>query len=278
MFRSRLATLKRATGLLLLAAFAPAGFAADAPDANQSPVDAWATLLKPHYFKDAVIVEDNTVIEMQTPYRAEDASLTPVSIIAKIPQTPERYIKTLYMIVDKNPEPLAGQFNLTPEMGRADLAMRIRIDQYTNVRAIAVLNTGEHHMVTNFVKASGGCSAPLGADLKAAMARLGQMKFKTLDEAPADGLKLAQFNVSHPNITGMQMDQKTRLITPAHYIKSIRINYNGKPIMTADVGISISADPSFRFFFVPQEGGGEVTAEVVDSKGGDYKETFKVTL
>ena len=57
------------------------------------------------------------------------------------------------MFVDANPQPLVGVFHLTPEMGRADLAMRVRVDKYTNVRAIAVLNTGEHHMATNFVKA-----------------------------------------------------------------------------------------------------------------------------
>ena len=71
-------------------------------------------------------------------------------------------------------------------MGRADLAMRIRVDKYTNVRAIAVLNNGEHHMVTNFVKAQGGCSAPLAADYKRAMEKLGDMKFKTVGDINED--------------------------------------------------------------------------------------------
>ena len=33
-------------------------------------------------------------------------------------------------------------------------------------------------MTKKFVKASGGCSAPIGADLDAAMKRLGKMKFR----------------------------------------------------------------------------------------------------
>lgn len=267
-----------AAGVVLLAAAGPQAYAAEGTDANQSPTDVWVSLIKPHYFKDVELIEDRSVIDMQTPYRAEDAALTPITITAQIPQTPERYIEKLYIFVDKNPEPLAGVFSLTPDMGRADLAMRIRINEYTNVRAVAALNTGEHHMVTNFVKASGGCSAPLGADLKAAMARIGQMKFKTLGEPQPDQPLLAQFNVSHPNITGLQKDQKTQLIVPPHYVKSIRINYNGKPIMTADVGISISADPSFRFFFKPEQPGGELTAEVLDSKGMDFKESFPISL
>lgn len=242
---------------------------------GQSPVDVWESLLKPHYFKDVQIVEDNTVIELTTPYRAEDASLTPLSIVAKFPQTPERFIETIYLFADKNPEPLAGVFHLTPELGKADLHMRMRINEYTNVRVVAVLNTGEHHMVTNFVKASGGCSAPLGADLKAAMARLGQMRFKKVAEpAPGEPL-LAQFNVSHPNITGMQLDQKTRLITPAHYVKSVKLSVGGKPVMTAETGISISADPSFRFYLSPDVGQ-EITAEIVDSQDQTFQQVFKL--
>jgi len=251
----------------------PAIAAEVAPAAGaQSPVDVWQSLLKPAWFKDQTIVEDTTVIDMTTPYRAEDAALTPVSITAQFAQTPERYIKTLYLIADKNPEPLAGVFHLTPELGRADLHMRIRINEYTHVRAIAVLNTGEHHMVAKYVKASGGCSAPLGADLKAAMARIGKMRLRTIEQT-ASGPLLAQFAVSHPNITGMQLDQKTRTITPAHYVRSLKLSLDGKPVMTAETGISISADPSFRFY-LDTAPGAEVTAEVVDSENRTFTETF----
>ena len=242
--------------------------------ADQSEAGVWETFLKDKYFKDVTIIEDSTVIEMTTPYRAEDAAVTPVSISAKIEQNPDLYIEKIYVVVDKNPDPLVGVFNLTPKMGKADLAMRIRINEYTNVRAIAALNTGEHHMVTNFVKASGGCSAPLGADLKAAMERIGQMKFRNVEQENTGELKLAQFMVSHPNITGMQLDQRTRLITPAHYIKKVNITLDDEPLMSAEMGISVSADPSFRFFFKPQTKG-VIKAEVSDSKGLEWTETFE---
>ena len=45
--------------------------------------------------------------------------------------------------------------------------------------------------------------------------------------------------------------------------------------MTAEIGFSISSDPSFRFFFRPQ-GGGELRAEVSDSKGNAWTKTFSV--
>ena len=243
--------------------------------AEQSDVDVWVTLLKPHYFGDAELVEGNSVIEMKTPYRAEDAAFTPVSITANIPQTEERYIEKIYLFVEKNPQPLAGIFQLTPAMGRADLAMRVRVDMYTNVRAVAVLNTGEHHMVTNFVKAQGGCSAPLALDFAAAMEKIGSMRFRTIGERTAEDLIIGQFMLSHPNVTGMQEDQKTHLFRPAHYVKTIKLYQGDKLLMTAETGFSVSEDPTFRFFFRP-DGSAELRAEVEDSKGLSWQEKFKI--
>ncbi len=198
-----------------------------------------------------------------------------MSITATFPQTEERFIEKIYMFVEKNPQPLVGLFHLTPDMGRADLAMRVRVDQYTNVRAIAVLNDGEHHIVTNFVKAQGGCSAPLAADFDAAMKKIGDMKFRMLGNKNEDDTIVAQFMLSHPNVTGMQKDQKTQLIRPAHFVETVKIFFNDKHVMTAETGFSVSADPSFRFFFRPR-GGGVLRAEVSDSKGNAWKRNFPV--
>ncbi len=242
---------------------------------EQSEVDVWQAFLKPRYFEGKNLIEDKTVIDMRTPYRSEDAAFTPVSIEAQFPQTPERYIKTIYIIVDNNPMPLAGTFHLTPELGRADLALRVRIDSYTNVRAIAELNNGEYHMVTNFVKAQGGCSAPLGSDFAKAMERIGTMNFRTVGHRNADDTIIGQLLLSHPNITGMQKDPRTQTIRPAHYVQTLKLYFNDKLIMTAETGISISEDPSFRFFFKPS-GGGELRADVVDSKGLGWSRSFTV--
>lgn len=251
-------------------------FMAAAP-AQQSEVDVWDAFLKPKYFDAVELIENDSIFTLDTPYRAEDAALTPVSIKARIPQTEQRYIKTIWLIVDKNPEPLVGVFQLTPQMGQANLAMRVRIDAYTNIRAVAALNTGEHYMVANFVKAQGGCSAPLGSDLKEAMDRLGQMKFRTVGAEKPDATLVGQFIVSHPNITGMQLDQKTRLILPEHYVKKVTLTYNDRLIMQAETGISVSEDPSFRFFFKP-ESGGKLKAAVEDSKGMHFEHEFDVQI
>ena len=225
---------------------------------------AWNTTLKPQYFAGKNIAENSDIISLETPYRAEDPALVPIALKSKIVQTPEHYIKKVTLFVDNNPYPYVGEFSFTPESGKADLAMRIRVNTYSFVRAVAELNNGELVMAKQFVKASGGCSAPIGADLDAAMQRLGKMKFR-LDETPKAGEPtLVQLLISHPNITGMQMDQVTRFIKKSNFIEKLQVTFNGKPVLTAKTDIAISADPNFRFYFVPKESG-ELKAEITDT-------------
>jgi sulfur-oxidizing protein SoxY len=249
---------------------------------------AWETTLKSQFFAGKAIEESDAVISLDVPYRAEDPAIVPIKVNSKIAQTKDRYIKKVWVLVDKNPFPFVGEFDFFPESGKADLAMRVRVNTYSNIRAIAETNDGKLTMTKKFVKASGGCSAPIGADLDEAMKRLGKVKFR-LD----DGLQLGQPNqaqlmISHPNITGMQMDQMTRFIRKSHFIDQLKVTFNGKPVMNAKIDIAISADPNFRFYFVPDKPG-ELKAEFSDvscesptsravcSKGQNFAQNYPVS-
>ena len=258
--------------VLLAFALVPAARAAG----EQSEVDLWATLLKPQYFQDRPIAVDKTIVELRVPVRAEDSGVVPLSINAKLPQTPERYVEKVYVFIDKNPKPLAGVFHLTPAMGRADLAMRLRINEFTFVRVVAEMNNGELHMDEGYTRASGGCSEPPPfLKLKEARARIGEMKFRATESAEDAGVALGQLIISHPNITGLQLDQRTRAFIPAEYVTKVEISFNGEHIMTAETDISISEDPSFRFFFHPKAGG-TIEARMTDSKGRSFTRSFPV--
>jgi sulfur-oxidizing protein SoxY len=248
---------------------------------------AWNSTLKSEFFAKQAIDESNKVIELETPYRAEDPAIVPIKVAAKIKQTKEHYIKKITVLVDKNPFPYVGEFEFTPDSGKADIAMRIRVNTYSYVRAIAQMNDGKLYMDKKFVKASGGCSAPIGTDFDEAMKRLGKMKFRIDDGVKANEPSLVQLLISHPNLSGMQMDQVTRFIKPSHFIEQMKISFDGKPVLTAKTDIAISTDPNFRFYFVPTKAG-ELKAEISDTscqsptsrkvctKGKTYTETFKV--
>ncbi|MDH3638102.1 MAG: quinoprotein dehydrogenase-associated SoxYZ-like carrier, partial [Gammaproteobacteria bacterium] len=164
-------------------------------------------------------------------------------------------------------------FHYTPKSGRADLALRVRINEYTPVRAIAETNDGELYMTRRFVKASGGCSAPAGGDLAVAMSRLGKMKMRFKEDAAPGQPQATQLGISHPNLTGMQMDQLTRMYAPAHFVKNVKVTFNGEPVFSAETDISVSENPNFRFYFVPAEPG-TLAAEVEDSEGMKFTHTM----
>jgi sulfur-oxidizing protein SoxY len=238
---------------------------------------AWNGGLKQKFFGDRPIAEGSDVIELTAPYRAEDPALVPISVAGKMPQTPDKFIKTITLIIDNNPVPFAAAFHFTPDSGKADIGTRLRFNAYTYIRAIAETNDGQLSMVKAFVKASGGCSAPIGTDIEAAMARMGKMKFKLDgDKVIAGQPNLVQLLISHPNITGLQMDQISRIIRPAHYVDEVKVSFNGKPIMTAQGDIAVSADPNFRFYFLPDQGG-ELKAEIKDTNGNRFSYSQAVT-
>lgn len=247
----------------------------------------WNNTLKNQYFSGKAIEESNTIIELDAPIRAEDPALVPLKISSKIKQSSDRYIKKILVLVDKNPFPFVGDFEFTPESGKADIAMRIRVNTYSYIRAIAEMSDGKLYMSKKYVKASGGCSAPVGADLDAAMQRLGKMKFRLDEGIKAKEPTLVQLLISHPNLSGMQMDQVTRFIKKSHFVKQMKVTFNDKQILTVKTDIAISTDPNFRFYFVP-DSAGTLKAEFSDTScdsptsrdvcknGNTYSETYAV--
>jgi sulfur-oxidizing protein SoxY len=247
----------------------------------------WNSTLKNQYFSGKTIEESNDIIELDAPIRAEDPALVPLKINTKIKQTNDSYIKNILVLVDKNPFPFVGEFEFSPHSGKADLAMRIRVNTYSYIRAIAEMNDGKLYMSKKYVKASGGCSAPVGADLDAAMQRLGKMKFRLDEGVKTKEPTLVQLLISHPNLSGMQMDQVSRFIKKSYFVQQMKISFNDKPILTAKTDIAISSDPNFRFYFV-LEAAGILKAEITDTtcesptardvckKGHTYTETYAV--
>lgn len=237
--------------------------------------DNWSKI-RPGLFQSRAIATDAAqLVELVTPPRAQDAAVVPITIKTRLPQSPERYISRLYLVIDKNPAPLAAVFSMTPDLGRADIETRVRIEEYTDVRVIVEMNDGSLHMSSNYVKASGGCSAPAGKDPAEAAAGIGRMKLALEQSGTLDQPQQVQLMIRHPNFSGLAMDQVTRLYTPPHFVKHLEVAYDGKRILSAETDISISENPNFRFYFVPGKEG-TLTVEAIDSQDLSYKTSLAV--
>lgn len=257
----------------LLLAFSLCGqpVAADVAEPDfreQASEKIWAEQLRPGAFQDRPITEGaaQNVIELKAPFRAEDATVVPVSVHTRMPQTPERYIRRIHIYIDKNPLPLVGIFEFTPASGRADVAMRVRVDDFSYVRAVAELNTGELFMAKSFVRATGACSAPPPKSIDDSIAGMGTMKLRTVGDFTLSEPNLVQLMIKHPNITGLQpLRIGSRVRPPAHFVRELSVAYNGEPVMKAQLTFAISMDPSLRFYFLP-DAAGTLTVTAVDTQ------------
>ena len=255
---------------LLLGSFA----LATTPAFAATDEDPWPDL-REMLFEERPILDGAGVISLEAPDRAYDAAIVPITIGAEIPQTEVRYIKSITLVIDENPAPVAAVFQLTPQSGVATIATRVRVNAYTNVRAIAETNDGALYMASKFVKASGGCSAPASKDHDEIMARLGKMKLKQSTPARMGEPNEVQLLISHPNYSGLQMDQITRNYVPAHFVQDVTVRYAGQIIMTVEGAISISQDPSFHFSYVPR-GPGEFVVEVRDTEDQVFTGSWQI--
>lgn len=257
------------TVLALLAALLPIPAFAQA-DAG----DAW-NKIRTSVFKDRSISEQSaSILELEAPVRAEDAATVPIAIRTKQLEDGVR-IQRLYLVIDHNPSPMGAVFSFFPDSGRADIETRVRIEDYTMVRAIAELSDGRLFMAARYVKAAGGCSAPAGKDQAAAMARMGRIKFRVDGEPVIGQPTQAQLMISHPNNSGLVKDQVTLLYVPPHFVRHIDVSYAGKPVLAADIDFTISENPNFRFYFIPHEAG-ELKAEIVDTNDLHFESSITV--
>ena len=235
---------------------------------------AWPDI-KSSLFGERELLDAKGVIRLIAPERAADAATVPITIEAELAQTPERWIKTVHLVIDENPAPVAAVFHLSREAGRASLATRVRVNAYTKVHAIAETSDGKLYVAERFVKAAGGCSAPGMKDKDEVMARLGKMKLKTVTPFIPGELMTVQLLVSHPQYTGMQMDQLTRNWIPPDYIQTFQVRFGDTPILNVVGDISLSEDPAITFSFVPTQPAA-LAVEVADTERRRFQQSWNL--
>ena len=241
-------TLRSAGSTFVFAlAFVPV-LAALASQSRAEDDDRWPGL-RADLFAQRPIAEKSGGLVLDAPVRADDAAIVPITV--HIPAALGE-VKTLTLIVEKNPAPLAATITFGPAAGTGErmVATRLRFDLYSNLRAVVETADGHLYMATKFVKAAGGCSAPALKDADEALAAIGRMQVKVLGAAQADpALKMGQVMVRHPNYNGMQMNQETGFYIPAKYVTEMDVMRGAERVFKLEAGISISADPNIRFTF-----------------------------
>jgi len=228
---------------------ATAAFVLLAP-AAKAEQDVWPELMQQIFGDRAIQAEDGAVV-LEIPGTAEDASLVPLTV--RVPPSVTQNLKSLTLIIDKNPDPLVAALSFGPAAGSGgerSFSTRVRIDSFSHVRAVLETEDGTLHMATKFVAAAGGCGAMQAKNPDAETVDLGKMIVKTfppaLDSNPIwSGLVM----IKHPNSNGMQLNVNTADIIPARFVKEVTVKRDGELVFQMQSTFSVSTNPNFRFTF-----------------------------
>lgn len=232
--------------------------------------DLWPDL-KAALFPGQSIISGASFMHITAPERAYDAAVVPIQIDFDTTRLGGIGLRTLTLIVDKNPVPVAAVFHYPAGVDDPSIGTRVRVNEYTDVHAVAEATDGRLYEISTYVKAAGGCSAPASKAPGEALAHRGEMKLKRLAEEGGDGP--IELLIRHPNFSGMQMDQITRNYIPANYLETIDIRADGKPVLSVEGNISLSENPAFQFN-LPAKKGTRVEVEVKDSEGEIYRSAW----
>jgi sulfur-oxidizing protein SoxY len=263
--------LRLAATTLALSLGAPRAFADGEPD-------PWPDLAN-EIFHGAALQDGSGFLALDAPKRAEDAAIVPITMNVNLPAGDTRRLVALTFVIDHNPAPLVGVFKPGAAITLTSLSTRVRVDSYTNLHLVAELSDGGLYVIERFIKASGGCSAPMLKDAQDAKATMGQMKFRQFAAHPSPSGEVlpdehdVQIMLRHPNNSGMQMDQLSRLYIPPLFVEDLKLWQGNDLILSVEGGISISEDPNFRLTYRGANTA-DFRVEALDSDKHVYKAEF----
>ncbi len=259
---------------MILAALAGAILLASSVTSFAEPDPKLWPVMKEAFFAKREMTEAN-FIKIDAPRRAESGAQVPVTYSIDNAAANGVVIKKLYAFVDANPIPLTATYHLTEALGNFQLSTRIRFETDAFVRLVGETADGKLYLASREIRAAGGCGGTVDADEAAIRASAGKIKFKVDDPVKIGGATSTTFNIKHPMRTGLQRELVSQGFIPAFYINKAAFTYNGKPVMTIDVGVGTAEDPYFKFNFVP-DAPGKLEVVATDNEGKSFTEAVEV--
>lgn len=118
----------------------------------EEPVDATLKRL----FGGRPVKDGSSVMKLELPLIAENGAVVPVSVEVTPPA--QGYVKSIYIVSDKNRRPMNVKFNFSPGASLPVVGTNLRLNTTGDVRAIAELSDGTLLMAKRQVKVTvGGC-------------------------------------------------------------------------------------------------------------------------
>jgi sulfur-oxidizing protein SoxY len=114
--------------------------------------DAWPDLQEA-LFPGKTLADGGAFIKITAPERAYDAATVPISIDFDASQMQGISVRTMTLVIDKNPAPVAAVFHYPEDTVNPSIGTRVRVNEYTNIHAVVEAADGRLFLATVFVKA-----------------------------------------------------------------------------------------------------------------------------
>lgn len=220
-------------------------------------------------------IQEVDFIKIDAPRRAESGAQVPVTFSYDKVAANGVDIKKIYVLVDANPIQLASTYHLTDSLKGFNMETRIRMETDSYVRLVGESADGKLYMAKREIRAAGGCGGTVDNDEAAVRAEAGKIKMNVESPVNFGGLSTAVFNIRHVMRTGLQRDLVSQGFVPAFYINKTEFKYNGKPVMTVDVGVGTSENPYMKFKFIP-DAPGKLEVVATDNEGKVFSQSLDV--
>jgi sulfur-oxidizing protein SoxY len=234
--------------------------------------------IKPAIFGDRAIQDGRGLIAIKAPYRPEDIRAVPFEVDAAFKDG--RSVKSVTLVVDNNPSPVAAAFTFGPGRNHVGLTIKFRLNQQSDVRAVVEASDGRLYMVSQLVKFPGGqaaCSAPPQTPPDQIAANMGKMALTDVpSQVAASSINhRVRLELSHPNHTGMVLDQITLLYTPLKMVREMAVRQGDDVVFTMEGSIALNENPVIEFDF-PRNGSQTLSVTATDTDGATYTRTFHI--
>ena len=97
-------------------------------------------------------------VTLKAPEIAENGNAVPLTVSVESEMSEKSYVKAIYVAADGNPNPGVAVFEMTPLSGKAEVALRVRLQQTEKIVAVAEMHDGSLYTARREVKVTiGGC-------------------------------------------------------------------------------------------------------------------------
>ncbi len=179
----------------------------------------------------------NKDIAIDAPDFAENGASVPVQITSLIPDT-----QSIAVFVDRNPWPYIAHFEFVRD-ALPFVALRLRVAETSPVRVVVRAGGSYYVSMKDVSVVAGGCGGAGADDPDAVPTKAEPIKIRARLEGGVADLHIL---VTHPMENGLRTNS-TGKIVPEHFIRNLDIHFNGKTVIEAQFGRSVSTNPLFAF-------------------------------